>query len=292
MRLPTFDYHAPHGLAEVLALLDEHAGDCKLLAGGTDVFPALKTGRFTTGHVIDLKRIEALDTLAFELESGLTIGATVALTRIEKHPAVVEHYPALAASIWELATVQVRNKATAVGNLCNASPAADAATPLMAYGAIAVVAGPDGERKVAVEDLLTGPGRLALAPTELVTALHLPAPAASLRAKYLKFSPRSKVDIAAVNLTAALDFDHDENVTSADLFLGTVAPIPMRAKEAAAALLGVPLSAETLAAAATAAHDECSPITDFRATAAYKRRIVAVLVRRALEALAPSPIQS
>jgi len=286
MRLPIFSYHSPATLEEAFALLTRHEGDNKLLSGGTDVMPALKNGRFNCGHVIDLKRITALDGLEYDAAGGLSIGANVTLTSVEHHPATIEHYPALHASIWELATVQVRNKATVVGNLCNASPAADAATPLMAYGAIAQIVGPDEEREIPVEKLLTGPGRTALGPTEIVRSVRVPAPVPKSRSIYLKFSPRSKVDIAAVNLSATLVFDDAEHVTSADIFLGTVAPVPMRAARTEAILIGSELSSESIARAASEAHEECRPITDFRATADYKRRIVEVLTRRALETLA------
>ncbi len=286
MRLPCFSYHAPTTLEEAFALLAAHQGDCRLFAGGTDVLPALKTGRLTCGHLIDLKRIEALTELSFEQGSGLRIGATATLTNVAKHAATEKHFPALHASIQGLATVQVRNKATVAGNLCNASPAADTATPLLAYGATAEVAGPDGARELPIEELLSGPGRTSLAATEILRAVRVPTPAPGLRAVYVKFSPRSKVDIAAVNLSAALVLDEEQRVERADIFLGTVAPVPMRAVRAQAALVGGELCAETIARAAAEARAECSPITDFRATAEYKRRIVEVLTRRSLESLA------
>ncbi len=285
MKLPTFTYHAPTTLEQAFGLLAEYEGNCKLLAGGTDVFPALKTARLAVDHIINVRGIEELTELGTDAKGALRIGAATSLTDVENHPTVRESYPALEASIWELATKQVRNKGTVVGNLCNASPAADTATPLMAYGAIAEIVGPAGTREVPVEDLITGPGRTCLAATELVRAIRIPAPAAGTRSIYLKFSPRSKVDIAAVNLAATLVLDAEDQVTGANIFLGTVAPVPMRAARAANLLIGKELTDAQIEVAATEAGSECSPITDFRATAEYKRRIVGVLCRRALENL-------
>ncbi len=221
MRLPEFRHHAPISLEGAFELLATHAGSCKILAGGTDVFPALKTGRLDVSHVIDVKGIPELNGISFDPKQGFRIGATASLTDVEFHAATIEHYPALEAAIWELATKQVRNKATVVGNLCNASPAADTATPLMAYGALAEICGPGGAREVPVEQLMPGPGRTPLEAPEIVSAVRLPVPTSGSRSVYLKFSPRSKVDIAAVNLAAALDFDGDERVARANTYVAT-----------------------------------------------------------------------
>jgi len=284
MRLPAFEYHAPTSLAEVFALLAEHGASAKLMAGGTDLLPGLKIGKRTAGHVIALKGVRELAGLSFDEREGLTLGAHTRLFEVGESEVVAERYPALHEAIRTLATVQVRNKATVAGNLCNASPCADTATPLCAYGATAVLHGPGGVRKLPLESFFVGPGKTQLGEQEVLERFVVPPPPADLRSRFIKFSSRSRVDIAAVNLTLALRLVGDV-IARADLFLGTVAPTPMRAARAERCLDGARVTPELLERAAAAARDECKPITDFRASAEYKRRIVYVMTRRALEAL-------
>ena len=284
MRLPAFEYHAPTRLEDVFALLDEHGPAAKLMAGGTDLLPGLKSGKRHCEHVIALKGVEELEGFSFDEKGGLDIGARTLLCDIGGSETVAEHYPALAKAITTLATVQVRNKATVAGNLCNASPCADTATPLLAYGARAVLRGPGGARELPLEEFFLGPGQTAIGENEVLERLVVPRPAAGLRSTFLKFSPRSRVDIAAVNMSLTLLLK-GKTIESADLFLGTVAPTPMRAIQTEKVLVGAAISPELFERAACAARDECKPITDFRATAEYKRRIVHVMTRRALETL-------
>ncbi len=282
MRLPAFEYHAPTRLEEVFTLLAEHGPAAKLMAGGTDLLPGLKSGKRHCEHVIALKQVEELEGLTFDETNGLVIGARTLLCDVGGSEAVAEHYPALAKAITTLATVQVRNKATVAGNLCNASPCADTATPLCAYGARAVLHGPDGARELPLEEFFIGPGQTAIGDREVLERLVVPRPAKGLRSTFFKFSSRSRVDIAAVNMSLTLLLK-GEGIAAASLFLGTVAPTPMRATRAEKVLVGETISPELFERAACAARDECKPITDFRATAEYKRRIVHVMTRRALE---------
>ncbi len=284
IRLPNFEFHSPTALEEVFALLGTHGDAARLMSGGTDVLPKLKAGRMDCGHLIGLKRVAGLDRLAFDEAGGLTIGACTVLARVTENSTVRRLYPALAASIDVLATPQVRNKASLVGNLCNASPGADTATPLMAMGARVAVVSSGGRREVALEDFIQGPGSTALEPGELVEHINVPTPAPELRSVFLKFSPRSKVDIAAVNLAVALTLA-EERIEKVDLFLGTVAPTPMRAQRTEEVLTGEALTTERIEEAALEASRECRPITDFRATETYKRRLVQVMTQRALKAL-------
>lgn len=288
MRLPAFEYHAPTALDEVLALLLQHGSSARLMGGGTDLLRNLQTGKIRCEHVIGLRRVRELDGITFDPARGLRIGAGARLDDVGNHAAVREHFPALAAAIDTLATVQVRHKATVAGNLCNASPCADTATPLMAYGARVAIAGFGGRRELPLEEFVLAPGRTALAPQELLESLHLPAPQPGVAALFLKFSHRSRVDIAAVNLTLALRREAGV-IRHARLFLGTVAPTPMRAVAAEKLLLGARPSAELIHAAACAARDESRPISDFRATREYKLKLVYALTRRALEKLTATP---
>jgi len=284
MRLPALEVHAPAALDEVFALLAEHGAEARLYAGGTDLLPGLQRGKLRCRQRVARQGVAGLDGISWDTERGLEIGACALLDQVQRHPAVAEHYPALEEAIRVLATVQVRNKATVAGNLCNASPCADTGPPLMAYGARMGVAGPSGRREAPLEDFVTGPGQVALEPGELIEKIAVPPPAAELRSIFLKFSPRSKVDISAVSVAAALRLDGGL-VRGLSLFLGTVAPKPMRAAVAERELEGQAPDAAAIGRAAAAARAECSPITDFRASADYKRHLVEVLVRRALCAL-------
>ncbi len=284
IKLPSLEFHSPGTLEEVFALLATHGESARLMGGGTDLLPRLKRRNAECQHLIGLRQVEGLGEVSFDEGTGLAIGATALLAQVAELPAVGRHYPALAAAIDRLATPQVRNKAGVAGNLCNASPCADTATPLLAYGARVVIASAAGRREVGLADFIVGPGATVLEPGEVVERVLVPPPPEGLRSIFFKFSPRSKVDIAAVNLTLALTFD-GERVDEAKLCLGTVAPTPMRAERAEGILTGQALDAQRIEEAAQAASRECQPITDFRASEEYKRRLVYVLTKRALETL-------
>lgn len=285
MRLPDFDFHAPTSLEDVFDLLDEHGATAMLMAGGTDVLPSLKLGRKTCGHLIWLKRVPGLDTLVYDGTAGLRIGATALLEDVRAFPAVRQHYPALSEAIRDLATPQTRAKATVVGNICNASPCADTATPLLVYGARARISCRGRTRELPLEEFFLGPRRTALERGEVVESILVPRPAPDERVVFLKFSPRSKVDIAAVNVSVGIRMAGG-TIERARIFLGTVAPTPVRAPLAEAVLAGARPDSRLFERAADTARGECAPITDHRATKEYKTHLVGVLVRRALERLA------
>ncbi|MEW5980768.1 MAG: xanthine dehydrogenase family protein subunit M [Acidobacteriota bacterium] len=284
MRLPDFDFHVPTSLEEVFDLLDEHAGAAMLMAGGTDVLPSLKLGRRTCSHLIWLKRVPGLDGLAYDDTEGLNIGATALLEDVRVFPATREHYVALSDAIRDLATPQTRAKGTVVGNICNASPCADTATPLLVYGARVRISSRRGTRDVPLEDFFRGPRRTALELGDIVERILVPKPAPGERAVFLKFSPRSKVDIAAVNVSVGIRLVGGI-IERARVFLGTVAPTPVRAPRTEAVLAGARPDLRLFERASGTAREECAPITDHRATKEYKTHMVGVLVRRALERL-------
>lgn len=282
MSLPAFDFHTPATLEDVFGLLAEHGSEAQLMAGGTDLLPSLESGKRHCRHLVWLRRVPALDTIAFDPRDGLRIGASALLADVMAAPAVREHYPALAAAIHTLATPQVRNKATLAGNLCNASPCADTAPPLLALDARVRLAARGGRRELALADFLLGPRRTALAPGEILESVLVPPPPPGLRSAFLKFSPRSRVDISAVSVAVA--FRHDGgHARGVRIALGTVAPTPLRARAAESRLEGQPPDALAFAAAAAAARGECRPIDDFRASAVYKTHLAEVLTRRALQ---------
>lgn len=275
-----FEYHAPRTLDEALSLLDQHGEDARPLAGGTDLVPGMREGRVKPGHVINIKRIGGLRRLEANGE-GLYIGALVSISQLMRSPAVRENYPALAQAAASMAAVQIRNLATVGGNLCNASPAADLAPPLIALGAEVEIASGRGRRRLAVMDFFRGPGRSALAAGEMLIGIHVPKPEPGQRSVYLKMSPRGAMDIAVVGIAAALTAD-DGLCREARIVMGAVGPTPLRANRAEESLRGQPLGEEGVRQAARLAAEESRPIDDVRASAWYRKSVTETLTRRAL----------
>ena len=284
MNLPEFDFHAPTGLAELFQLKQELGASASVMAGGTDLLIALKSGRYQRDHVISLKGIAELDGLDFDPATGLTIGANTALADVAGYGPALEHYPALVDSIETLATPQIRQKATVAGNLCNASPCADTAMSLMALSARVVLISPDSSRELPVEDLLIGPRQTSLRNMEIVRSTIVPAPREHQRAMFMKHSRRSKVDIAATSICISLVLK-DNVIEDVDIFMGSVAPRPLRARKAEAVLKGQAPDADLFRRAAAAAQEECQPISDLRASAEHKLHMIGVMARRILEQL-------
>lgn len=279
-----FEFHEPETLQEAGRLLLEMGAGAKAMAGGTDLLVAIKEKGLRPDHVINLKGIPGLAGLRLEAGRGLEIGSLVPVREIEKRLAATP-YAVLAEAAGLLASVQVRNRATVGGNLCNASPSADLAPPLIALGATAVCQGPAGERRVSLEDFFRGPGQTVLGPGELLVALWVPEPALT-GAAYVKISPRRAMDIAVVGAAVALTRDPDENdrVGSARVVLGAVAPTPLRARGAEVLLEGRVPDVTVIEAAAERAMRESRPISDLRASAEYRRDMARVAVRRAARA--------
>jgi len=280
--LPEFLFHTPSETHEVFQLLREFGTDARVMSGGTDLLIKLGSGRLSCGHLISLKGIKALDGLDYTASDGLTIGANTVLADVATFEPALTHYASLVASIESLATPQIRQKASVVGNLCNSSPCADTATPLMALGARALIAGPDSNREVAVEDLITGPGINSLDEFEIVHSVVVPPPRENQWSVFLKHSRRSKVDIAAVSVCISL-IKREGVIAEVDIFLGSAAPRPMRAQQAAAILKGQAPETALLKRAAAAAAAECQPLSDLRASEEHRRHMVGVLTFRGLQ---------
>lgn len=279
----TFEYFAPDSLSEASEILAHYQGEARALAGGTDLLLKMKAARLAPQALVNIKRIPELR--ANGGNSHLSLGALITLEALRRLPAVLAHYPAVAAACGTMASMQIRNLATLGGNLCNAAPSADLAPIFIALDATARIAGPRGERRVALEDFFTGPGRTVLAVDELLVAVEAPAPAGP--ATYLKLSPREHMDIAVVGVALALE-GYDPQVRqcrSARLVLGAVAPRPLRARLAEAELAGGPLTPERIGRAARLASEEARPIDDVRGSAWYRRRMVSTLTQRAVTAL-------
>ena len=277
-----FDFYSPVGLPEALGLLAELGSEAAPLAGGSDLLLRMKAGDQTPRAVVSLRRVEELEGISFDAQLGLRLGARLTLRDLTRSPLVLEHYPVLARAAAAMASEQVRSFATVGGNLVNAAPSADLAPPLLVLGAEVRLASLSGERQVPLERFFLGPGSCVRKPDELLVEILVPPPDGS--AVYLKHAPRAYMDIAVVGVAIGRGRANG-NGRSICIALGAVAPIPMLARRAAGALNGARLQATDLARAAEIAAEECSPIDDVRASAAYRRRIVSVLVRRGLEAV-------
>lgn len=276
-----FDYFEPATLGEAVALLSRGSGTASLLAGGTDLLVEIKEQIRAPDHVINIKKIPAMDHLTFDPGEGLRIGALVTVRRVETSPIIRDRYPALRQAASEIGSVQIRNRATVAGNICRASPSADTLPPLIADQASVRIFGPDGERVVLLEEFLIGPGRTSLRANELVTEIIVPAPAAGRRAAYIKHGRRKAMELATVGVAVSLVMEGDV-CRDVRIVLGAVAPTPMRATRAEAALRGRRLALDAVMGAADMAMEESRPISNVRGSADYRREMVRVLTGRAI----------
>jgi carbon-monoxide dehydrogenase medium subunit len=277
-----FDYAAPRSLSEAMGLITAHP-KARLLAGGTDLLVQLRAGRKETDFVIDLKRIPELNAIQYDRARGLTLGAAVPCYKIYGDATVARAYPSLIEVASLIGGTQIQGRASIGGNLCNAAPSADSVPLLIALGAKCRIAGPGGEREIAVEDFCTGPGQNAMTPGELLVSLHIPPPAPHSGSRYLRFIPRNEMDIAVAGAGAEVVLDNG-NFRSARIALASVAPTPLFVREAGEVLAGKPVNDASIAIAAEMARKAAKPITDMRGTEEYRRHLCAVLTRRALEA--------
>lgn len=255
-----------------------------VLSGGTDLIVQLREGRRQARLVVDIKLVPEAAELAYSPNEGLRLGAAVPCYRIRADPTVARVYPGLIDAVSLIGGTAIQGRASVGGNLCNASPAADSIPALIVHQAVCIIAGPNGRRQVPVETFCIAPGKTVLQHGEFVVALRIPAPAARFGAAYLRFIPRNEMDIAVVGAGASVVLDESStHFVSACIALGAVAPTPLLVKEAGDYLVGKAVSAETIAQAARIAQTAARPITDMRGTAAQRKHLSAVLVRRALE---------
>lgn len=279
----SYGYHRPQTLDEAVRLATE-IPDARYLAGGTDLLVQMKNGGPVPPALISLRGLAELGRI--ESSSRVRIGAGVPLSDVQAHPVVAKSFPALTASISSLGSPQIRNVATMGGNLANASPAADTAPPLLAYGAFVELRDSQGVREVALEEFMLGPGQTALKPGEILTAILVDQPGEGTRSVFLR-KGRVTMDLAMVSVAAFAQRDGPDQ-WSVRLAAGAVAPVPLRLREAERAIAGTELDEDARTLAAETACDEISPITDLRATDGYRRHLTGVLVGRALEYLANS----
>ena len=279
-----FDYATPESVADAVVMLSDHGNNACVLAGGTDLIVQLRENRRRTDLVVDVKKIAELNALSYDAATGLTIGAAVPCYRIYGDGEIAAAYPGLMDAARLVGGTGIQGRASLGGNLCNASPAGDTIPPMIVLGGEAEIAGPDGTRKVAVEDFCTAPGRTVLADGEFLVSLHFPAPAPNSGAFYRRFIPRNEMDIAVVGVGASVVLSGDgSSFVSARIAVGAVAPTPLFVREAGEALAGQPVSDETIQRAAGIARDAARPISDMRGTAEYRKHLTSVLTRRVVE---------
>jgi carbon-monoxide dehydrogenase medium subunit len=282
--LRAFEYHAPTSLSEAISLLRQHGESARPLAGGTDLVVQMKENatRFPSpSHIVSLLRVPELGGIEFSESEVLRIGASVTMAEVAESPLIRELYTAVAEGASLVGSIQTMNMATFGGNLCNAAPSADIAPPLLAFDAEAIIVGPSGRRSVALEEFFLGPGKTALSQDELLAEVRVPVPAAGTGSAYDRHTPRKQMDIAVVGVAAALTLAGDR-IERARVALGAVAPMPLRAGRAEAHLEGETLTDEVLTRATDAAVEECSPVSDVRGSAEFRRHIVRVMTERML----------
>ena len=278
-----FEYLEARTLRQAIRRLQQRGDQSRVVAGSTDFLVRWRAGFWHPDYVVNIQHIPGLARVGFNRRNGLRLGALTTIQTLEQHPAIRQHYPALAAAASSFAGVQVRNLATVGGNICNASPSGDTLPALLAYGAECRVSGPEGSRQVALDQFFTGPGQTVLGHDEILTEIVLPPPAPRTGSLYIKHSPRGAMDIATVGVASSLTVDPSGVCINACVALGAVAPTPIRAHVAEGMLIGNKLDLELMQEAANQASAQSSPIDDVRGTAGYRREMVSVLTRRTLE---------
>ena len=281
MTFPKFEYFAPETIKEALRLLTEKGNGAHVLAGGTDLLLKISHHLLKPKAIIGLKKIRGLNHISFNRKKGLTIGATALLADVASHPEILKHYPAVAYAAQSTANVQIRNMGTVAGNLCNAAPSADNAPTLMAMGAEAIIVSTRGERRLPLNRFFKGPGLTALEPDEILTSIFVPVPPLQSGTSYQHISARGKVDISAVGIGVMVTMS-EKTCNDVRIFMGAVGPVPMQAVKTERMIRGKKLTPVLIEKASLNASTEAKPISDVRASAEYRRKMVVVLTKRAL----------
>jgi aerobic carbon-monoxide dehydrogenase medium subunit len=273
-------YEIPESLDAAVEMLAGEAGSARVLAGGTDLLVQLRAGMIDPDLVVDVKNIPELGTVTSE-NGGFRIGAVVSGAVLGEHGEVAKLWPGVVEAAELIGSTQVQGRASMGGNLCNASPAADSVPALIAAAATVTIVGPGGRREAAVEDVATGPGETSLAKGEIVVSIFLPSRPAHSGDAYLRFIPRTEMDIAVVGAGVSLTLDDAGVCTDARVALGAVAARALLVGEAADALIGTSVDDAALANLAAAASAACKPIDDKRGTKEFRIKVAGVMARRA-----------
>jgi carbon-monoxide dehydrogenase medium subunit len=279
----SYAYEAPSTVAEAVAILADYARDnrrTQVLAGGTDALVQMRTLDREPRTFVNIKALPELNRL--ELGDAETfIGAAIPSAVLNENETLKARFPGLLEAADLIGSTQIQGRASVGGNLCNASPAGDTIPALIANSAVCVISGSGGERELAAEDFVTGVGQNALAADELLLGVRLPNPGPRTADAYLRFIPRTEMDIAVAGAGVRLSFDESGTCTAARVAIGAVAPTALLVPAAADALMGTGVDEAALEAAGQACSEASSPISDKRGTVDYRRRVVAVLCKRA-----------
>ncbi len=282
MLLPRFEYDEPKSLEEACEIMASHGAKAKLLAGGTDLLVNMKKKILSPAHVVSLSRVEPLKTIEGS-NGSIRIGALTTAASVAEAQGVKKGLSALARGASWLGSPLIRNLATIGGNLASARPAADFPPPLIAYGAQVLLKKKGGERTVPLDAFFKGPGMTVVQPDEILAEIVVPKPPPGSGAGYMKLGVRKTLEISIVNVATFLSLDSGGVIRNARVVMGAVAPTPIRAPSAETLLNGQRPSQEVFAKAGDAAAGDCRPIDDFRGSSEYRREMVKVLTRRALQ---------
>ncbi len=277
--MSALQYKAPTSVDEAAALLAGASGEARVLAGGTDLLVQLRAAMIAPELVVDIKHIPELTSVSVE-DGVYSIGAATPSAELHENADLFAMWPGVIEAMDLVGSTQIQGRASLGGNLCNASPAADSVPAMIAANAVCVVAGPNGTREVAVEDIATGPGQTSLAKGEFVVTIRLPKQAPRTGDAYLRFIPRTEMDIAVVGVGICLTLDDGGVCTDARVSLGAVAARALLVKEAADALIGTKVDDAAMANLDAAAQAACSPINDKRGTIEFRTKVAGVLARR------------
>jgi len=273
-------YHSPSTFEDAAKLALAASGITRFLAGGTDVLVQLRADITTPDTVIDIKHIPGVHDITYNEDESWTIGVAATGAEMREHVRLGEDWPGIVEAMDLIGSTQVQGRATLVGNLCNGSPAADSVPAMVAAGVELSVSNSSGTRRVPIMEIPAGPGRTHLAQDDVVSAVHIPARGVRGGDAYLRFIPRTEMDIAVVGCAANLSLDDDGIITNASISLGAVAPTVLQLDEAADLLLGSRLDDGALNKLAEAASAACNPISDKRGTIEFRTHVAGVLAKR------------
>ena len=276
----TMRYEKPATAQEAASLLANEPGVARVLSGGTDVLVQLRAGMIELDLIVDIKNLDQIKDITSE-DGGFRIGAAVSGASLGEHAGVVALWPGVIEALELIGSTQVQGRATMAGNLCNGSPAADSVPAMAAANATARIVGPDGERDCSVQDIPVSPGRTSLTKGEIVTSIFLPARPERAADAYLRFTPRTEMDIAVASAAVSLELDAGGTCTAARIALGAIAPTVVLVDAASKCIIGTKLDAAALEAMSTACSAACNPIDDKRGTIEFRTQVVGVLAKRA-----------
>ena len=277
--MTNIQYLAPGTLDEAVSAFAKSGDGARILAGGTDLLVQMRAGMVRPGLIVDVKKIAEMTSVEETADGGFRVGAAVSGAELEEHPDFGKVWPGVLEAVNLIGSTQIQGRASAGGNLCNGSPAADTVPALFAAGAMVTVQGPDGRREMPVEEVPAGPGRINLAPGEILVGFTLPPRPPGSADAYLRMIPRTEMDIAVVGCGVSLTLE-DGVCSDARVGLGAVAPTVLLVEAAAEALIGSRLDAAAVDAAAAACSAACNPIDDKRGTIDYRTKVAGVLLKR------------